>query len=113
MIAKRPFRTSFVRRRKSNEGELRLGCEPVLLAAEWIAGRLQFLSGKQRCEHQLRHVFRQRSDSGENQRWWSTKKHSHRQWLIETLRFRIMKPAACLNLPMQSGRALVIDLHAI
>ena len=48
---------------------------------------------QQRRQHQLGHVFRQRRNRGENQRGWPTEKNRHRQWLIQTLRFVVMKPA--------------------
>src|SRR6185295_1810327 len=81
--------------------------------AERVAGHLQFLSGQQRCKHELGDVFRQRSDRSENERGWSTEKDRHRQRLIETLSFGVMKASAFLNLPVQAGSVRVVDLDAI
>src|SRR5688572_19490453 len=84
-----------------------------MCAGNRIRGHLQFLTGEQRGEHELRHVFRQRRNRCEDQRRWTTQKHRHRQRLIQLLRLVIMKPAALLDLPMQSSRTRVVDLHTI
>src|SRR5258705_11298847 len=81
--------------------------------AEWIFAPLHFLTRQQRSEHVLGYVFRQRSNCCEDQCGRSPQKHSYRQRLIGSLRFPIMEAAALLNLPMQSRRTFVIDLHTV
>ena len=83
-----------------DEGEFRFRNEPVPFRAERIARHLEFFPREQRCKHQLRNVFRQRRDGGKDERRWSTEKHRHRQRLIETLGFVIVKAATFLNLPV-------------
>src|SRR5688572_19722520 len=74
---------------------------------------LQFLTLQQRREHQLRNVFRQRRNRRYQQRRRSAEKDSDRQRLAQLFRRSIMKPAALLNLPMQTGSFGVVNLHAI
>src|SRR5258705_665038 len=81
--------------------------------AEWVFAHLHFLTSQQRSEHELGYVFGQRSNCCEDQRGRSTQEHSYRQRLIGSLRFLVMEAAALLNLPMQSRRPFVIDLHTV
>src|SRR5437763_5865666 len=113
MIAKWPFRPSLVWWRRPDQSKFSLCCEPMFFPTERIAPHLEFLSGKKRRKHQLRHVLRQRRNRGKNERRWSTEKHSRRQRLIQTLGFVIVKAAAFLDLPVKSGCVSVVDLHAI
>src|SRR6185503_13534774 len=103
VIAKRSFRSSYVRRRVSDEGELCFCCESMTRAKR-IAGHLEFLAGKQRRKHKLGHVFRQWRNRRKYQRRWSSQKNSDWKWLIQTFGFVIVKAATFLNLPMQAGR---------
>src|SRR4051812_48922712 len=81
--------------------------------ADWILRHAELLSAEQRGKNQLRHVFRQRSDCGNNQRRRAAKKHGDRQRLIQSFGFVIVKAAALLNLPVQPGCRFVKNLHSI
>src|SRR5262249_40902283 len=113
VIAKRSFGSSQMRRRLSYQSKLGLSRQTMSRLAQRISRQLEFLPGKQRRKHELRHVFRQRRNRSEDERRWPTKKHGHRQRLTEKLSFVIMKAAAFLNLPVQSGRMRIVDLHPV
>src|SRR5262245_37996923 len=112
MIAKRSFGFPLFWTGVSDQSEFSLGDQTVR-AADRILRHSQFPATQQRCENQLRYVFRQRRDRGNDQCRRPTKKDCHRQRLFHLLSRVIMKAATFLNLPMQSGSARVISLHAI
>jgi hypothetical protein len=66
VIAKWSLRSSFMWRRMSDEGKLRLGCQTVSRLTQRISSELEFLSGQQRSKHELGDVFRQWRDRSED-----------------------------------------------
>src|SRR6185369_1197754 len=113
VIAKGPFGPSFVWWSVSDQGELSFRGQAVQRGAEWIPRHFEFFPAEQRGEHEFGHVFRQRRNRRQDQRGWSTEKHSYRKRPAKALGLVVMKATALLNLPMQSRRTCIVDLHSV
>ncbi len=112
VIAERAFRSSFVRWDVPGERELGFGNQP-LPSRQRPPGHFKLPACQYGCQHQLRHVFGQGRNRRQNQGRRAAEKYCDGKPLARSFRLVVVKAPAFMDLPVQSGRLRIVQLHAI
>ncbi|MNW51403.1 hypothetical protein D3C74_288880 [compost metagenome] len=111
MIAERTFKSAFVRRYEPRYCEFRLGRNPV--AAQRILCHRELFAQDERSDQQLGQMLGNRRNSRGYHGRRAAQEYGNRQRLPAFLGFVVVEPSAFLDLPVYSGRLIVVQLNPV
>jgi hypothetical protein len=110
VVTKRTLGLLPVRCHPSDESEFGFGEKRM---GSWPGTGGESAPSQEGCQHDLRHVLRERRDGRESERRRAAQKDRHRERLSGGLCDRMVEASSLADLPVHARGAPVVDLHPV